>query len=133
MIVWFTSLVTLTTKNLRGISMKKMPGWIEKLIVKAIKDFVPVSVIIEALEAFKVQMIAKLRELAASTENKIDDIMVDKIEETLSSCNPDVDFLCGLIKEGEDYLIVFLRNAVSKSETKIDDAIVDLVEEALRA
>lgn len=113
--------------------MKKLPDFVEKLIIKAIKDFVPVSVLVEALETFKLEIEKKLRELAASTENQIDDMVVDKIMEALKTCQPDADFLCGLIEKGEDYLIDMLKALALKSETKIDDALVELVEKALKS
>lgn len=113
--------------------MKKLPAWIENLIIKAIKDFIPVSVIIEAFDTFKIEIEKKLRELALSTENKVDDMIVDKVIEALNTCTPDADFLCGLIEKGEDYLIDMLRALALKSETKIDDALVEIVAEALKS
>ncbi len=113
--------------------MKKLPDFVEKLIIKAIKDFVPVSVLVEALDTFKAEMEKKLRELALSTENQIDDMVVDKVLEALNTCEPDADFLCGLIENGEDYLIDMLKALALKSETKIDDALVELVEKALKS
>ena len=113
--------------------MKKMPAWDEALIIKAIKDFVPVSVISEALEKFKADAIAKLKEMALKTENGIDDMIVDKIAEALSECTPDSDFLCGLVEKGEDYLIDMLRNIAKTSPTKIDDALVEIIAKALKS
>jgi hypothetical protein len=113
--------------------MKKLPAWAESLIIKAIKDFVPVSVLVEAIDTFKAEMEKKLRELALSTENKIDDMVVDKVLEALNTCEPDADLLCGLIEKGEDYLIDMLKVMAAKSETKIDDALVEIVVQALKS
>jgi hypothetical protein len=113
--------------------MKKLPDFVEQLIIKAIRDFVPVSVLVEAFDGFKAAMDTKLRELAASTENEIDDLVVDKILEALNTCEPDADVMCGLIEKGEDYLIDMLKALALKSENKIDDALVELVAKALKA
>jgi len=113
--------------------MKKLPAFLENLIIKAIKDFLPPSVIAEAVDKFKEELGKKLRELALSTENKIDDMVVDKIIEALNTCSPDADFLCGLVEKGEDYVIEMLRGLALKSETKIDDALVDIIEKALKS
>lgn len=113
--------------------MKKLPDFVEKLIIKAIKDFIPISALVEAFDSFKASMEMKLRELAASTENEIDDMIVDKVLEALSTCEPDADLFCGLIEKGEDYLIDMLRAFALKSETKIDDALVELVAKALKS
>ena len=113
--------------------MKKMPAWVEALIIKAIRDFVPVSVISEAMEKFKADAIAKLKEMALKTETGIDDMIVEKIEEALSACTPDSDFLCGLVEKGEDYLIDMLRGIAMKSPSKIDDALVEIVAKALKS
>jgi len=113
--------------------MKNMPVWVEALIIKAIREFVPVSAISEAMEKFKTEMAAKLKELALSTENKVDDMIVDKVIAVLSECTPDADFLCGLVEKGEDYLIDMLKTVAKKSSTKIDDALVEIIAKALKS
>jgi signal recognition particle GTPase len=110
-----------------------IPKWAEALIIKAIKDFLPASAIAEMFESFKVELFAKLRELAKQSTNEIDDMLVDKLEEALKSCDIDNNMLCELIEKGEDGIVSFLRAMAAKSETKIDDALVDILEKALKS
>ena len=110
-----------------------IPKWAEALIIKAIKDFLPASAVAEMFEKFKVELFAKLRELAKQSENEIDDMLVDKLEEALNSCDIESSMLCELIEKGEDGIIAFLRTLAAKSETKIDDALVDILEKALKS
>jgi hypothetical protein len=111
----------------------KIPSWAEALIIKAIKDFLPASAIAEMFESFKVELFAKLRELAKQSTNEIDDMLVDKLEEALKSCDIDAGVLCDLITKGEDAAIAFLRSVAAKSESKIDDALVDIIAKALKS
>lgn len=112
--------------------MKTLPVWLEKLLIKALKDFVPPSVIADAIASFKVEMFAKLRELAARTDTTIDDMIVDRIEAAFNACSPDLQFVCDLIQKGEDAFVDFLRATAAKTDTKIDDAVVDILAAALK-
>ncbi len=110
----------------------KLPGWVEALIVKALHEFVPASVIVEAFDRFKTETFAWARAKVALTDNKIDDAVVAKLEEALNACTPDAEFLCDLINRGQDALIDFLRAVAAKTPTVIDDALVDILEEAFK-
>ena len=111
---------------------KKIPNWLEALLVKALKDFVPPSVIAEAIDDMKLEFFAKLRELAARTDTTIDDMIVDKIEAAFTACSPDMQFVCDWLQKGEDAAIDFLRGVAAKTPTLLDDAAVDILAEALK-
>lgn len=112
--------------------MGKMPAWLEALVIKGMKEFIPASLIADAFDKFKAEIIAKAKELAADTSNTIDDMVVSKLEQILNGCAPDVQFLCDLIEKGEDSVIIFLRDAVAKTENKIDDAAIEILAKALK-
>jgi len=105
----------------------------ENLIVRAIKEFVPASMIKEAFDALKNDLFARAKAAAAATDNAVDDALVAKLEEILNECTPDSDFLCDLIKRGEDAVIDLLRGVAAKTPNKIDDAAVDLLAEAFKS
>lgn len=56
-----------------------MNGVLEKMLLYIIGQLITPDVVKE----FEKQVVAKLRELAASTDNKVDDAMVDIIAEAL--------------------------------------------------
>lgn len=112
-------------------SKSLLPPWVEGLIVEALREFVPPTVIADAFDKFKTETFARLRSLAADTTNKIDDLIVAKVEEALNSCTPDAEGLCALITQGEAALIQMLRDVAAKSATIIDDVAVDILAEAL--
>lgn len=107
-----------------------IPRWVEALLVRAIREYIPASVIHEAYEHWKDDVIAMLKEKAADTANKIDDVVVQKVEEALGACTPDSALLCEIIQGGKAFLFAHLRQLASASETQLDDAVVDLLEEA---
>jgi tRNA A37 threonylcarbamoyltransferase TsaD len=111
--------------------MKSIPRWAEALLIRALKEFVPASAVKEAFVQLKEGVLADLKELAASTDNKVDDALVEKVEQALSVCDPDSQFLCDLVATGKVALIAKLRELAAKSETKLDDAAVDILAEAM--
>jgi len=110
----------------------KMPAWIENLILKAVKEFLPPSMIVEAFAALKLELFARARAAAAATDNAVDDMLVAKLESILNECTPDSQFICDLIQRGESAVVEFLRKVASSTPNKIDDAAVDILEEAFK-
>ena len=111
---------------------KKMPAWLERIIVEGIKKFVPASAVAEYVAMAKAALAEKVTALAASTENKIDDAIAEKIVAAMTSCEVGTEFLCELIEKGEMALVSMLRSASKITPTEIDDAIVDILEDALK-
>jgi hypothetical protein len=109
-----------------------IPKWLEALLVRAIKEFVPPSLVKDALVQWKESLLTELRELAASTENKVDDMVVEKVSQALSVCDPDSQFLCDLVANGKEATIAFLRTMAARSDTELDDAVVDIIAEAMQ-
>lgn len=111
----------------------KIPGWIEALTIRVIKEYLPASAIAEAFESWKSLFLEQAKAWAADTDNMIDDMVVAKLEAALTTCTPDSQFLCDLVEKGEDAVISLLRGLAAKTETGIDDALVDLIAAALKA
>ena len=111
---------------------KKIPGWLERIIVEGIKKFVPASAVAEYVGMAKAALAEKITTLAASTENKIDDAIAAKLVSALTACEVGAEFLCELVEKGEIALVATLRNAAKVTPTEIDDAIVDILEDALK-
>ncbi len=109
----------------------KLPEFIEKLIVKAIKEYVPATAIKELVASFAADLAKVVHEWAAKTSNTIDDKIADLFEDALTKCSPDADFLCAVIQKGEAAVVDFFRVAAARTDTKIDDAAVDILAQAL--
>jgi len=109
----------------------KLPAWLEKLVVQALKSYVPPEVVAAAIEQWKAAFCDKIVALAAATDNQIDDRIAASVVAALTTCTPDVAFLCELIEQGEVAAVGLLRSMASASDTKIDDALVDIVAAAL--
>lgn len=112
--------------------MQKLPRWLEALIIKALKDFLPPSVIKDTFVGWKEDVLAQLRVYAADTSNKIDDRIVDMVDQALSTCEPDAQWMCDLVANGKAVVIAKLRELAASTETKLDDAAVDILEEAMK-
>lgn len=110
---------------------KVIPAWAERLIVAAIENYVDAKVIAETMAGWRDQFLAKLAELAKSTDNKLDDAAVALLTEVLTTCTPDKQFICDLIVKGEVNVVGMLQSLAASTETKIDDALVAVVVEAL--
>lgn len=114
------------------MSNSKMPAWVENLILKAVKEFIPASMIAEAFAALKVELFARAKAAAAATDNAVDDMLVAKFEALMNACTPDSQFICDLIQRGEQAVIDFLRKVSAETPNKLDDAAVDLLEAAFK-
>ncbi len=112
--------------------MNPIPRWLEELLIKAVRDFLPPSVIKEAFLSWKNELMTKLKAMAADTSNKIDDKLVDMVDQALSTCTPDSQFICDLIQNGEAALIAKLRVLAASTDTELDDAAVDILEDAMK-
>lgn len=113
---------------------KKIPGWMEALLIKAMKEYLPPEAISEAFAAWRDEMIAWAKAQVASTSNKIDDVVVEKLADALTLCKvDDGQFLCELVVKGEHAVVDLLRTLSKSTETKLDDAAVDILEQALLA
>lgn len=110
----------------------KVPSWADALIIKAIKEFVKPESVAELFDTFKAELFLRLKEMAAKTENQLDDALIERLEQALNECDIDSNMLCELIGKGEDALISFLREQVAKTPSKIDDALIDILEDAIK-
>lgn len=63
--------------------MDHMPVWVELLIVKAIKEYLPPSVIADALKGAETEALVYLQGKAAATDSKIDDALVGLVAAAL--------------------------------------------------
>ncbi len=109
-----------------------IPPWVDAIVVRLIKTYVPSSAIAAAFAEVKAKAIEQAKALAADTANKWDDAAVAKVEEILNGCSPDSQFLCDLIKNGEQAVVDLLRAGAQQTPTQIDDALVDLLADALK-
>lgn len=111
----------------------KLPLWLEKLVINSLKSYADPVMLKAAFEALLVPFIANLKALSAATPTLIDDMIVAKVADVLTTCSPDVAFLCEMIEKGEAAVIAFLRVQCTKTDTRIDDTLVDIVEAAIKA
>ncbi len=113
--------------------MRQVPRWVEALLIKALKTYLPPEALAEAFDMWRTEAVDWARAQAAATANGIDDMLVDKFAQALSTCQPDMQFLCDLVSRGEHAMVDKLRELAKLSETELDDAAVDLFEKALFA
>lgn len=111
----------------------KMPDWIERLAVEALKKYIPVSMISELLDQVKGQIFDHLEALSLQTQTDIDDKIVAAVRDAFDVCQVGSEFLCDLIERGEVAVVDFLRVAAAKTETKIDDVMVEIIAKAFAA
>src|SRR5262245_61364422 len=108
------------------------PPWLEKLIVQAIKTYLPTEVVKEAFQGFLVQMCDWAKAQVANTANKIDDKIVEALADLVASgCTPDTAVLCDVISRGEAAVVDFLRAQAKRTDTKLDDTMVEVLAAAL--
>lgn len=108
-----------------------IPPWMQKLILQALKGAVTPEDVAAAYAQAKAMIVAQLRALAQSTANKVDDFLVDKVEQALTQCSDELKFLCDLVEKGEAALVAFLRDVAAKTPNVIDDWGVEVLAEAL--
>ncbi len=111
--------------------MKKLPAWLEVLIIKAITTYIDPDTVKGALEQWKSEFAEWLTTQAALTDNTIDDKIAATIITALNGCDLDNQFLCDLIQRGELAVVDLLRKLAASTDNEIDDAIVAIVAEAL--
>lgn len=114
------------------MQLAKMPPLVERLVVEAIRRYVPADAIAAMVESYKVELFAWLEAKAAETETTVDDTVVAAVKDAFSQCDVGGDFVCELVTQGQAATVAFLAMAAKRSETKIDDAIVEVVAKAMK-
>lgn len=112
---------------------KQIPAWVEAIVIRIIKSYVPASAVAEAIQSAKEGLIAWAEGQVANTSNTIDDMVVSKLKSALLACEPGEEFLCDLVLKGQVAFVNMLRVVAARTDTEIDDAVVDVLAEAMGA
>lgn len=109
-----------------------LPIWIEKLIIQAIKSYLPTEVVKQYWDLMLFALGDWAKALAAKTDNKVDDAIADAVAALANgNCVPDLQVLCDMIQNGEAAAISFLRAQAAITTTRLDDAMVDVLASAI--
>jgi hypothetical protein len=109
-----------------------LPVWVEKIILQAIKSYLPAEVVRQVWQGLLVSLGEWAKALAADTTNKVDDAIAAAVADLATgNCLPDTQVLCDVIQRGEKAAVEFLRAQALRTDTKLDDAMVDVIASAL--
>ncbi len=103
-----------------------LPVWVEKLIIQAVKTYLPASVVKQVWQDMLDALAAWAKSLG------VPPAIADAVEDLAKGdCIPDLQVLCDIVQNGEKAAIAFLRAQALRTDTKLDDLGVDLLVAAI--